>query len=323
MAQILSPRTSVRFYKNLALRRQNRASALVFSLILIAVLAMAAGFYFKSSLNRQKVGDLDLQKLELFQRGDEAFEIIKKRIYRSAKYFNKLKEQCEIRGVPDGYGVDNCEDFQAYVFSLYKNPSSYESQFLENDDFDIDLDEYQFDLKTQFIDWARTGGYLGIASTSTSDQEFSFSVRCLKDTREFDRGDPEYNSGEVDGCPVSVNGSRDDWSFENWSKLPKKIEFKVRVAYDGMTQINRSIAELRPVNLNDYAVAFGEFAETDCDNPYHIYGNTFTGRFHLNSGAVTCDDGQTPYYVMIDTMKNSAVFHRPFTTSGKLMTGVA
>jgi len=288
--------------------RQNKwkASALPFVLGVILIVGLMIAYVLKLSHNTKALSSADIKKIALSQGLDEAFQYVQKRTLKSIQYFGAVRAQLG--------------ELEAEArFSSYRDKLTYDQFLAEKNNIDIN-GEY-FNLAEDFIDWAREEGYRSDAVTKSGDVHYSLSVRCLKKVSGSD-GDPNnpassgYWEGEYDGCPLhSETYPRTSWQLKNWSYLPKKIEIKIRAEKDGVVQTLREVAEIHPVSLSDYSLALGNIPTPDCENPFQLFGNHYFGRVHFNSPDIICDGGK-PYFVRLDSRKNSFHAWRPFTSSG-------
>lgn len=163
-------------------------------------------------------------------------------------------------------------------------------------------------------------------------------------TRVGNNGDPCTN--EIGACA----GSRT--IFENWVRLPKRLEIVVTAKKGDTLATNREIAEAEPVVLNDYAYALGNIpldpindaAPTEFireRDQFNLGATQIFGRFHIRQDTArplpkVCPDwaftpisGRTiggncsapadqihNYRVVINAKKQSMYMFRPFTYSG-------
>lgn len=281
--------------RNIAKTKQKKqtASTLATALIIILLIGLTAATAFRGMTNESRQRALMIDNLSLKQFTSEAFELVKRDVFASISYFNRIQDRA----------------VQQKCFELYKN--DYRSFLINSECNEVAPD---LNLQTQFIDWARNGGYRGFGVLGVDDIKYEFSVRCIKDGRlDPTQKSEAYANGSLDGCPISA---RSKWKLNNqWNRLPKKIELKVRVRVGDQIRSLRSLAEIQPVTLSDYALAFGDLHEINCEIPFTIFGGHFYGRFHSNQSKTSCPDGST-YYLRTDTSKDELHFWRPFTTSG-------
>ncbi|MBN8554249.1 MAG: pilus assembly PilX N-terminal domain-containing protein [Deltaproteobacteria bacterium] len=314
-----------------------QGNSLVFVLIFIAILSIGMASILKHSSGQRSTANASHDQVIAKQAASEGLQIVKKQVVDSIRYFSEMK-------------LTNATSVQK-AFADYAN--NYSDKFITHD-----TDEDYPAVPSSFIDFARSGGFQSteLKPQWTSDNiTYKFSVRCLKD--ESNRGgnsvknpSAAYFRGDIDGCPMDALGMkalpsdniaiseyyRTKWSstptsangswpsgktaYDNWVKLPKRIEIVVSARKDNSISTIREIATIEPVMLNDYAFALGKINNPDPKKPFTLFGNQFFGRVHFDVDPSTLSqtsDGQ-PYRIRLNAETDGFAFYRPFTAVGGL-----